>query len=117
MSVQQHPNAAYQFRGARQLAQLLLQSIGIDRLGNELGRAMLGGATAALVVAVGRHHSSLQGGEAPFDFSEQLQPVHSGHVDGEGCALDSMAERRQTRPQQNHDCLRNFNGLSFMDGH
>jgi hypothetical protein len=58
-----------------------LEVIEVDRLADELHRAMLSGSAASLVVAVrgNHHHGKIR--STFFDLGEQLQTVHAGHVD------------------------------------
>ena len=53
----------------------------IDRLGDELSRSMLGGTAATLIISIRSYHHHRQIGATLLDFREQLQTVHTGHVD------------------------------------
>jgi hypothetical protein len=55
-----------------ELAQLLLQPIEIDRLGDELGSARFAGAAAAFVVAVGGDDHRREIGETAPDFAVEV---------------------------------------------
>jgi hypothetical protein len=68
-------------RCRRQLPQLLLEQVEIDRLGHELECPEIAGAAPPLVIAIGGHHHHRQIGEPLFDLAQQLQTVHSRHVD------------------------------------
>jgi len=68
-------------RSGRQLLELLLQAVEIDWLGNEVGGAITVGHAAALLIAIGRHHHHPKLRPTPFDFVQERQPVHAGHVD------------------------------------
>jgi hypothetical protein len=68
-------------RRTGQLTQLRLQLIKIDWLGDELGSAKLGGKTAAFFIAISGHHHDREIGESLLDLGQQLQAVHSWHVD------------------------------------
>src|SRR5215471_911844 len=65
----------------RQLSQLRLQEIEIDRLGDEFRGAVCARPPAALVVAVGGHHHDGYVGAQCLDFTQEREPVHAGHVD------------------------------------
>ena len=67
-------------RGVGQTAKLSLQEIEIDRLGDELGGAILAGQPPPLIVAIGGHHQYGQIGPPRFDLAQQLQSVHDRHV-------------------------------------
>jgi hypothetical protein len=68
-------------RRRRELAQLLLQPIEIDRLGEELESAKFAGAALALVVAIGGHHHDRQVRPLPLDLAQKFEPIHARHVD------------------------------------
>ncbi len=57
---------------ARQLTELRLECIEVDRLSEELGSAKLTCPASALVVAIGGHHHHRDVGEALFDGFEEL---------------------------------------------
>jgi hypothetical protein len=63
------------------LPQLRLQVLKFDGLREKICRAILRGLPPPLVIAVSGHHHDRQFGEPLLDLTEQLQPVHAGHVD------------------------------------
>ena len=67
-------------RGVGQTAKLSLQEIEIDRLGDELGGAILASQPPPLIVAIGGHHQYGQIGPPRLDLAQQLQSVHDRHV-------------------------------------
>src|SRR5207248_8938570 len=80
----------------RQLAQLCLQMLEVDRLGYELRRAEFSGTPTALIIAVRCYHHDGQIGKSSLDVSEQFKSVHAGHIDvredGHQCGLDLALE-------------------------
>src|SRR5215813_11945793 len=58
-----------------------LQMIEIDWLREELESAEFAGAASSLVVAIGGHHHDRQIGEPLLDLRQQLQAIHTRHVD------------------------------------
>jgi hypothetical protein len=62
------------------LAQLRLQVFKVDRLRKKICCAMLRRPPPPLVITVSGHHHDGQIGEALLDLTEQLQPIHAGHV-------------------------------------
>jgi hypothetical protein len=66
---------------AGQLPQLRLQAFKVDRLGKKLCCAIIRCLPPSLVISVSGYHHDWQAGRPLLDFDEQLQPVHTGHVD------------------------------------
>jgi hypothetical protein len=57
------------------------QQIEIDRFGEKSHGAKLRSATAPIIIAVSGHHHYGQVGALLLDNVEQLEPVHTRHVD------------------------------------
>src|SRR6266576_2769507 len=79
--VQASPSALSFIGRRRQLAQLRLQTIEIDRLGYELESTEFVRPAAPVVVAISCHHHYRQVRETLLDRFEELQSVHARHVD------------------------------------
>src|SRR5580704_1148991 len=76
-------------RICRQLVELLLEQIEIDRLADELRSAKFVGASPPLVVAIGGHHHDREAREPLFDLAQQLQAVHPRHIASESTATNA----------------------------
>jgi hypothetical protein len=65
----------------RELPQLHLQPIEIDRPREKISRPKVVGAAAPLIIAIGGDLYDRQIGEAALDLAEEPQSVHSRHAD------------------------------------